>query len=212
MAPVPVIGAAAALVSLAALIRWGRTSGAGRSAALLGFFGGAVLVYYPLHFYAEVAPLPLIHNTPLPHIHDITTDTQDPPQFAATLAARAAEKGNSTVYGGPALARQQRAGYPDLAPLETGLPKDEAFKRSLAVAETMPHWTIVASDPAAGTIEGSARTPFMGFTDDFVIRVRPEPGGSRIDMRSESRQGSSDLGANAARIRSYMAALKPKLG
>ena len=212
MTPVPFIAAAAALVSLVALIRWGGMSGAGRTAALLGFLGGAVLIYYPLHFYAEVAPLPLLHNTPLPRIHDITTDTQDPPQFAATLAARTAEKGNPTLYGGLALARQQRAGYPDLAPLETGLPKSEAFRRALAAAEAMPRWTIVASDPEAGTIEGSARTLFMGFTDDFVIRVRPEAGGSRIDMRSESRQGGSDFGANAERIRSYMTALKPKLG
>jgi uncharacterized protein (DUF1499 family) len=52
----------------------------------------------------------------------------------------------------------------------------------------------------------------MGFTDDFVIRVSPDSTGSRIDMRSESRQGISDFGVNAKRIRAYMEALKPKLG
>jgi len=76
----------------------------------------------------------------------------------------------------------------------------------------MSGWTIVKSDPAAGTIEGSQRSVFMGFTDDFVVRVSADGAGSRIDMRSESRQGNSDFGVNAARIRAYLAALKPDLG
>ncbi len=212
MEPSVFVGAASFLVSLAALAGWRSLSGAARIAALLGVIGGALFVYYPLQFYAKVAPLPFIHNTPLPRIHDITTDPANPPQFAATLAARAVEKGASPVYGGAALAAQQRAGYPDLAPLETTLPPAETFQRALKTAERMTRWTIVKSDPAAGTIEGSARSLFMGFTDDFVIRVTPDGSGSRVDMRSESRQGISDFGVNAARICSYMAALKTQLG
>lgn len=212
MEPAVLVGAGSFIVSLIALLGWGGMTGAARLAAALGIAGGVLLVYYPVQFYAKAAPLPLIHNRPLPRIHDITTDTQDPPQFAATLPARAAEQGNPVAYGGADLAKQQRAGYPDVAPLETALPPAEAFKRALATAQGMARWTIVRSDPQAGTIEGGARTLFMGFTDDFVIRVSPAGDGSRIDMRSESRQGVSDFGVNAARVRDYMAALKPKLG
>jgi uncharacterized protein (DUF1499 family) len=211
MEPAVFIAAASLLVSLIALLWWGGMSGVARLLALLGLIGGALLVYYPVQFYAKIQPLPLIHNTPLPRIHDITTDPANPPAFAATLAARAAEHGNATAYAGPDLARQQQAAYPDIAPLHTALPPAEAFKRALATAEGMSGWTIVKSDPAAGTIEGSQRTLFMGFTDDFIIRVSPDGTGSRIDMRSESRQGQSDFGVNAARIRSYLAALKPRL-
>lgn len=211
MAPVPFVALAGFVLSLLALFGWRRGSGASRLATVLGLGLGAALIYYPLHFYALAFPLPILHTTPLPPIHDITTDAADPPQFAATLAARAVEHGASPVYGGPALARQQQAGYPDIAPLATTLPPAQAFRVALAVAQTMPRWTIVSSNPETGIIEGSARTFFMGFTDDFVIRVHPEGSGSRIDMRSESRQGVSDLGANAERIRRYLAALKAKL-
>lgn len=212
MQPAVYIGAAALVVSLIALVWWGAMTGGARAMALLGLIGGAILVYYPVQLYARVAPLPLLHNTPLPRIHDITTDPVNPPVFAATLAARAAENGASAVYAGPDLAKQQQAGYPDIAPLKTALTPEATFKRALATAQAMSGWTIVKSDPVARTIEGSQRTLFMGFTDDFVIRVSPDGAGSRIDMRSESRQGISDFGVNAGRIRTYLAALRPSLG
>ena len=52
--------------------------------------------------------------------------------------------------------------------------------------------------------ETTARTPLMGFRDDIVIRVSAVGGGSRIDLRSASRFGSHDLGANASRLRSLL--------
>jgi uncharacterized protein (DUF1499 family) len=211
MEPAAFIAAGALVISLIALFWWGGASTGGRVMTILGILAGAVLVYYPVQYYAKVFPLPIINNTPLPRIHDITTDMANPPQFQATLAAREAEKGNTTTFD-PKVGQTQQAGYPDIAPLKTALPPAEAFKRAQAAAESMSGWTIVKADAQAGTIEGSQRTRFMGFTDDFVIRVSPDGAGSRIDMRSESRQGISDFGVNAARIRSYMAALKPTLG
>jgi uncharacterized protein (DUF1499 family) len=110
------------------------------------------------------------------------------------------------------VAAQQKEAYPDLAPMKSALPPAEAFRRALAAAQAMSGWTIVTNDPATGRIEGRQRTLFMGFTDDFVIRVVADGSGSRIDMRSESRQGRSDFGVNAQRIRAYMTALKAQLG
>jgi uncharacterized protein (DUF1499 family) len=204
MAPAAWVGLAAAVVSLVSLLWWGEAGGSGRVMGLVGFVVGAVMFYVPWQYYHTVQTVP--------RIHDITTDMANPPQFAATVAARQAEKGASPAYAGAEVAKQQQAGYPDIVPLRTSLPPDEAFKRALATAQGMSGWTIVASDPQARTIEGSQHTMFMGFTDDFVIRVAPDGSGSRIDMRSESRQGRSDFGVNAKRVRSYMAALKAKLG
>lgn len=211
MEPAAFIGAAAAIVSLIALFWWGRQSGGARVMNLIGLIGGALLVYYPVQFYAKVYPIAMLGTTPLPLIHDITTDMTNPPAFEATLAARKAEGGNDVAYD-PKAGEQQKAAYGFVQPLKTALPPQEAFKRALETAQAMSGWTIVKSDPAAGTIEGSQRTLFMGFTDDFVIRVSADGSGSRIDMRSESRQGRSDFGVNAKRIARYMEALKAKLG
>jgi uncharacterized protein (DUF1499 family) len=112
----------------------------------------------------------------------------------------------------PRLSRLQQAGYPDLAPIRTALPTGKALGEALAVAESMPGWTIVAVDLGAGRIEASQRSRWFGFTDDIAIRVAADAGGSRIDMRSASRKGTRDYGVNAARIRAYMAALKRRIG
>jgi uncharacterized protein (DUF1499 family) len=76
----------------------------------------------------------------------------------------------------------------------------------------MPGWTIVAADANAGRIEASEQSRWFRFIDDVVIRVVGEGAGSRIDVRSTSRQGRSDYGVNAARIRAYMGALRKRIG
>ena len=73
-------------------------------------------------------------------------------------------------------------------------------------------WTIVAADDAAGRIEASDRSRWFGFTDDIVVRITPSGSGSRIDLRSSSRLGRSDFGVNAARIETYLAALRATTG
>ena len=76
---------------------------------------------------------------------------------------------------------------------------DEKYR---AAAEEMG-WEIVASVPEEGRIEATAKTPFVGFKDDVVIRVRGGDNGTEVDVRSKSRFGQGDVGVNAARIRAY---------
>ena len=128
------------------------------------------------------------------------------------MHARKAESANRADYEGHEIARQQQSAYPDVVPLDTRLATADAFKQALAVAEAMPGWHIVAQDMTTGRIEASQTSRWFGFTDDIVIRIAPGPLGSRIDMRSLSRQGRSDFGVNAARIRAFMAELKGRLG
>ena len=139
----------------------------------------------------------------LPPIHDITTDTNDPPAFEAVLPLRA-EAPNPATYDGPEIAAAQRQAYPDIRPL--ALPATTpyaAFARALEAARAS-RWEIVAADSAAGRIEATATTGWFGFKDDVVVRVRPAGSGSVIDLRSVSRVGKSDVGTNARRIRSYL--------
>ena len=140
-------------------------------------------------------------------IHDVSTDTANPPQFVAVMPLRAAAKAaNSTDYDAKT-AQLQKETYPDIGPLHLDLPPSQALDRTLAAARSMG-WEIVASDPAQGRIEATATTFWFGFKDDIVVRLAAEGTGSRVDVRSLSRIGSSDVGANAQRIRAYLEKVK----
>jgi len=142
----------------------------------------------------------------VPPIHDITTDRENPPQFAAVLIARRGAL-NPAEYGGPELAEQQFKAYPDISPLRLDIPPKEAFARCLAAAKARG-WEIVASEADKGIIEATDTSLWFGFKDDIVIRITAEGNGSRVDMRSLSRVGKSDVGANARRIRHFLDTLR----
>lgn len=144
----------------------------------------------------------------VPPIHDITTDTDNPPAFVALLPVRSnapngAEYGGSEAWPADKLARTTREAYPDLGPVTSDLSVADAVDRVQATLQNMG-LEIVAVDKAAGRIEATATTFWFGFKDDMVVRVVPQGDGSRIDLRSMSRVGQSDLGTNAARIAEFV--------
>lgn len=137
----------------------------------------------------------------VPPIHDITTDTDNPPPFEAIAPLRAAAP-NPTVYDGENSARQQHAAYPDIQPIVLPMPARDALGRALAAARDLG-WEIVAAVPDLGRIEATDTSFWYGFKDDVVIRITGDDRESRIDIRSKSRVGKSDLGKNAERIRAF---------
>lgn len=140
-----------------------------------------------------------------PMIHDISTDTDDPPAFFQLRKLRSANE-NSLDYGGAKVAEQQRAAYPRVKPIiEKDLNREEALTRVIQVVLGL-NWTLVNADFDTGIVEAYDTTRIFGFTDDIVIRVRSQGSGSRIDIRSASRVGLGDAGMNAGRIRSFIAA------
>jgi len=138
----------------------------------------------------------------VPPIHDITTDTADPPAFVAIRPLRAAAP-NPVEYPGEEVARQQEEAYPDVRSHYLDQPPAEAFERALETARSM-RWDIVDVEPDEGRIEATATTFWYGFKDDVVVRVTPRGEGSLVDVRSASRVGRSDAGTNAKRIRTYL--------
>ena len=197
------VAIAAAVVCLLALaLGWSRFEARTVAMTCAALVLAAALIYVPWQYDRT--------RKTVPRIHDITTDTDNPPVFVAALPQRAAEQANPVAYEGPEVARQQKAAYPDVAPLEVPLAPAEAFRRALDTARAMRGWTIVDADPASGRIEASQTSPWFRFTDDVVIRVAAAGDGSRVDMRSVSRQGRSDFGVNAGRIRTYMTALRSR--
>jgi Protein of unknown function (DUF1499) len=136
----------------------------------------------------------------LPAIHDVTTDIADSPRFVAATALRGADA--NPLERSPEVDAAQRAAWPGLRTLESPLPPAAAFRRAAASARALG-WQVHAEDAAQGIIEASVTTFWFGFVDDVVIRVRADAQGSRIDLRSASRVGRGDMGANAARIERF---------
>lgn len=138
----------------------------------------------------------------VPRIHDISTDMTDPPQFVAVLPLRK-EASNSSEYGGADIAAQQRQAYADIGPLFMKGAPATVYKQALAVVKRLG-WEIVAAVPEELRIEATDTTFWFGFKDDIVIRIRADSNGSRLDIRSVSRVGLSDVGTNARRIRTFI--------
>ena len=141
-----------------------------------------------------------------PAIHDITTDTNDPPTFVDVLPLRAGAR-NSATYGGSDVAALQRAAYPDILPVDLAITPAAAFAKARTAASAMG-WALVSANSSGGRIEATATTRWLRFKDDVVIRVRPREGGSRVDVRSVSRVGRNDLGKNAERVRAFIGRIR----
>jgi uncharacterized protein (DUF1499 family) len=155
---------------------------------------------------AAAPPLILLeHAKKAPLIHDITTDPFDPPGFETLLAERQ-KSPNGAAYGGIAVAAQQQKAYPDIKTLLVKNNPREAMQRAIDAARASG-WEIVSTDAATGRLEATATTLWFGFKDDIVVRIRAEGPGSRVDVRSASRVGDSDIGANAKRIREFLGRL-----
>jgi uncharacterized protein (DUF1499 family) len=194
-----VLAAAAILVAMAALVVIWREGFGGLGAAVGAIFIGLALLAYP-GYLASIA----YH---LPALNDITTDPADPPRFE--VAAQLRRPGSNPIaYPGPQAAAKQNAAYPDLETLVVSVTAQVAYKTIRAVI-VKRKWLIVEERRPLprrqeGYIEAVARTPIMGFRDDVAIRIRPVQDGTRIDVRSASRYGTLDFGANAARIVSLL--------
>jgi len=137
-----------------------------------------------------------------PRINDITTDRMNPPAFvtAPTLPENAGRDFAFPEENAPLI----EAAYPDCNTLRLDLTPGTAYARARAAADRMPRWEITRESEEEGVFEAVASTRVFRWHDDLVVRVLPDgDGGSLVDMRSKSREGKSDLGANARRIRHY---------
>jgi hypothetical protein len=193
-------------VAVFALAKWVGVGNATQltGLALVGTLSAALAYYVPESFRPP-------EGADIPGIHDISTDTVNPPEYVAILPLRA-DAPNTTVYGGSPrmtpelLAAEQTRAYPDLKTVRLDEPPDVVFARALAAVEQLG-WELVDQDPATGRIEATDTTFWFRFKDDIVIRIQPSGQGSIIDARSLSRVGVGDVGTNARRLRAFFAAL-----
>lgn len=213
-----VMGAVAVLALVSLIVCLRRTPKLGWRSALAGLLIPSAIMGFLMVSLAGAGSHP---------IHDIATDTANPPALSAeVLAARAAIEANPiNAYDVPLGQTEQFAGteaplseqtyadiiaanYPELEPLAIGDTQTNAAVNALQLAMADMGLTNIRYDEEAGTVEGLAETFWFGFKDDVVARV----GEGKIDFRSVSRVGQSDLGANAKRIMDLRARTEEKLG
>jgi len=143
-------------------------------------------------------------------IHDITTDMDNPPAFVF-IRPDDGFRINSLIYPGEEFSAIQRSAYPDIKTFVTPLPPRRVFQKAVFAGRLLS-WEIIAKDFAGLRYEAVAKTQLFGFIDDISVRVTPlADGGSAVDLRSMSRVGITDLGANAKRIRRFLAELEAAL-
>ncbi len=194
---------------------------AGGSAALLGLialFGGklggaraVVMGLVGLLAGAGAAAVPIAMKRmgeSVPPIHDITTDTANPPEFVAIAPLRA-DAPNPVTYD-PSVADKQRQGYPQLETFRFNASRAAVFAAALE-AVTEAGLELVEANQEQGRIEATATTRWFGFKDDVVIRLGRTSTETLLDARSKSRVGVSDLGANAKRIETIVGLVQAKL-
>jgi uncharacterized protein (DUF1499 family) len=171
----------------------------GIGSALAGMVIGLGLLAYPGYLATKAYQLPAIN--------DITTDTSDPPRLEALARVRPRQS-NPVAYPGAVMAAKQAAAYPEIEPLVLSASPQVVYETAYAVINKRKWRVIEARGPLPrrrdGHIEAVARTPIMGFRDDVVVRIRANGAGARVDVRSASRYGRHDFGANAARISSLL--------
>ncbi|MBB6523280.1 DUF1499 domain-containing protein [Pseudoteredinibacter isoporae] len=193
---VAALGALALLVCLYALFA---KNTALRNSSLVAVFIGALPVFAILGTVGLAA-------FSVPPIHDISTDTSRPPLFVSALVERS-ESDNSIDYNSEKLPDIQAKSYPDIKPLRLSSSPLDTFNKAKKVVEDMG-WALQWEDAKTGHIEALVESAVFGFKDDVIIRIEPSASGSVLDMRSASRVGVSDLGANAKRIRAFMDAMQ----
>ena len=175
----------------------------------------------------------------LPPLHDIQTDWSDPVRYSdAIMDARTAQGETNPVLDAPTVpdyaeerwpgtagrlvseiqeeAEAKEGGkgtvYPTLEPLYF----DGSTAEVAAVAERImskKSWEIVSPAGESGDeiqVEATATSGWFGFKDDVAVRVRPVDGVTRVDIRSTSRVGLSDLGANSTRVHGLMVELEDR--
>jgi len=197
----------AMLLALAAFVVIWREGLQGFGMAMTALLTGVAILGYPAYLGVKAYRLPAIA--------DITTDPIDPPRFEAIARLRPREA-NPILYAGLRAAELQKAAYPNIEPLIVSATPQQTFDAVMSVMTKRKLRPVDARVPQAGRREGRievvVRTPIMGFRDDVVIRIRPDPDGARVDIRSTSRYGRHDFGTNAARIASLSEAIDEAIG
>ncbi len=199
----------AIVLGIAAIVHIWRAGVSGGVPATFGILLSLLVFIWPASLIATYRELPVIH--------DITTDPVNPPAYLVLSNARR-EDANSAQYPGESTARQQEQYYPLVKPILIERSVEEAFELARSSMARLK-WSIVAKVPPkkrgrqnkTARLEAVDKTLILGFSDDIVVRITGNNSSARIDIRSSSRYGRHDFGANATRIESFARMFKARM-
>jgi uncharacterized protein (DUF1499 family) len=198
---------AALLAGSALVIAW-RTGMRGARQAAVALALSTALLGYPAYL--------TVIAFARPPIHEASTDLKSPPAFLLSAKAREARAGQTPPQMSEEARAAQRTAYPDLQTAVVPLDSSSAYQLALTVAADLG-WRIVDTQPpnlggeGGAAIEATDRSLFFGFVDDIAIRITPGATQTAIDVRSVSRVGRHDFGANARRVRKFFAAVREEM-
>jgi hypothetical protein len=194
------------LFGAACVIIW-RTGRRGAGVAAAGAFVALLTLAWPAYLAFEAIRLPILA--------DISTDIANPPYFSLSRVAFEARRGYLPAEFADAARLGQVEAYPEVEPIVLDMDVDEAFALVLKTARAVG-WRLIDQRPAGGRT-GAAHADFldesliMGLDEDVTVRLRPLVGQTRIDLRSATRHGRHDFGANAKRIVAFAEELQAQL-
>jgi uncharacterized protein (DUF1499 family) len=195
----------AILVAMGALVRIWFGGQRGATAAVAGIVIALIGLSLPGWFLAKFIMLP--------RLTDIETSPREPLDFKVLASMRPADANPIKDPNDTAAEKQEKA-YPDIRPMDLERSSLEVFDMVNEAVKRLG-WTIALSEPpgdnGVGRIEATDRTMIMGFTDDVLVGVTGDDAHASIDVRSVSRYGLHDFGANAARIHTLFAEVKSEL-
>lgn len=175
---------------------------------ILSYFGNYLKKGFKLGSVLLVVLLVIGGMNMKPLINDITTDFENPPQFMYLQAKR--PKANYTYD--IKMQSKQEEGYEDIHPLPLKGEPIELIKKIISIITTNTQWEIVSVNEHQFRIESVATTKVLRFKDDIVLELRPQEGEIvELHMRSKSRLGKGDLGANAKRIKSFFGLVQSQI-
>ncbi|HEX2842957.1 DUF1499 domain-containing protein [Hyphomicrobium sp.] len=190
---------------IAAAIIW-NTGRPGTARVLFAVCFSLVLLAAPVLYLAWVRNYPLLS--------DITTDFDNPPAFAAL--ARLRGPGDNPVGYDRAFAEEQMRAYSDIRPMTIARSSEEAYALVVDAVKRL-RMEREREDPpdlekgTPGIIEAVDRTLILGLYQDVAIRITGGEESARVDIRSASRFGHSDMGRNAERVRELMKEIRARV-
>ena len=181
-------------IAVGSIIRIWFGGQSGASHAVAAIFVACVGLALPMFY--------LAHAAILPPLTDVQTSPDEPLEFKTLNTMRPADA-NPLKDPDAAQIDAQEDAYPDIEPMVLERAAPEVFSLVHEAVDRLG-WEIVVSEPPGetgiGRIEATARSLIMGFTDDVVIQIKGDDAHTQIDMRSASRYGMHDFGANAKHI------------
>ncbi len=146
-----------------------------------------------------------------PMINDICTNPDEPVSFM--------QDKNKSIYNQKFKNIQLRA-YKNISPFISSSSKAKTFSKIINITKKL-NWKILNLNEEKYYLHAVATTPLMRFKDDIAIQVESIPDCDNnlnkstnndnsciVQMRSKSRLGKGDLGANAKRINNFFRLLK----